>query len=222
MMATAVLPDDFAALRQAMVASQLRTTAVTDTRVVAAMAQVPRERFMPEGAGALAYRDTTVPLINGRAANSPLATGRLLTAASLRPTDRVLLIGAALGYTAAVLSRLVAGVVAVESDPDLAALARVALADLADVELVEGPLEKGHYKGAPYDVLVVDGAVERLDVGLVTQLTDEGRIVTGLIDRGVCRLASGAHVAGAFGLTTFADLDCAVLPGFAAPKTFSF
>jgi len=215
-------PVNFETTRQAMVASQLRTNAVSDSRVVAAMAVVPRERFLPDTAGSLAYRDTIVPIGRGRTANLPMATGRLLTEAYLRASDRVLLIGAAGGYTAAVLAELVAHVVAVESDPGLAAWAREALAGRASVELIEGPLAEGHAAGAPYDVLVIDGAIEQLPEALAAQVAVGGRIVTGLVDRGVTRLASGGRAAGGVGLADFADTECAVLPGFAAPARFKF
>src|SRR3546814_5036128 len=107
-------PDttDFTARRGAMVASQLRTNAVDDPRFVAAMLRVPREAYLPESVARLAYRDTAVPLGRNRAANVPVATGRLLTAADIAPTDSVLLIGAAGGYTAAVLAELAATVAA--------------------------------------------------------------------------------------------------------------
>ena len=159
---------------------------------------------------------------NGRYLNVPIATGKLLTEAYLLPADKVLLIGAAGGYTAAVLSRLVSSVVAVESDPDLAAHAKAALDGLANVMLVEGPLEKGHAKGAPYDVLVVDGCVERLSESLVSQVAPGGRVVSGIVERGVRRLATGRAIKGAFGLRAFADIDCVALPGFAAPRGFAF
>lgn len=213
--------SSFDALRHAMVQSQLRPNAVNDPRVVTAMARVPREKFVPADIRRLAYRDTAVAIGNGRFLNVPIATGRLLTEAYLRPTDRVLLIGAAGGYAAAVLAELTASVVAVESDPDLAAHARAALAGHR-VELVEGPLELGHPAGAPYDVLVVDGAVERLSETLTSQVAPGGRVVTGIVERGVTRLASGRAIKGAFGLRAFADIDCVGLPGFASPRGFSF
>ena len=208
--------------REAMVASQLRPNKVSDMRVVAAMAVVPRERFVPAECVPLAYRDTAVALGEGRTLNIPMVIGRLLTEARLRADDRVLLIGAGTGYTAAVLARIVAHVVAVEVDPALAAKARDALAGEAGVELVEGPLEAGHAAGAPYDVLIVDGAVERLPDSLAEQLRVDGRVVTGLVDRGVTRLAAGQRGKTGIGLADFADVDCVVLPGFAAPRVFTF
>jgi len=213
---------NYDAMRHAMVQSQLRTNAVNDPRVVTAMATVAREKFVPEGVKRLAYRDTAVAIGNGRYINLPIATGKLLTEAYLTPADRVLLIGAAGGYTAAVLARLVASVIAVESDSDLAAHAHAALAGIGNVELVEGPLEAGHASGAPYDVLIVDGAVEMLPEALAAQIVPGGRILTGLIERGVSRLASGRTVKGGFGLNAFADIDCVVLPGFSRPRGFAF
>ncbi|ONF95766.1 Protein-L-isoaspartate O-methyltransferase [Sphingomonas jeddahensis] len=213
---------DFAALRTAMVASQLRTSAVSDARVVAAMATVPRERFVPADAAQFAYRDDLVTLGGGRSLNLPIATGRLLTEARLLPSDRVLLIGAASGYTAAVLAELVASVVAVESDAALVAMAKAALGANDRITLVEAPLEQGHAEGAPYDVMIIDGAVERVPETLVAQVGPGGRIVGGLVDRGVTRLAAGRRSEGGFAMIDFADVDCCRLPGFATPARFTF
>src|SRR5688500_346544 len=105
---------NFEQMRRAMVASQLRTTGINDPRVVAAMGEVPRERFVPAGRAALAYADALIPLGGGRELNTPMSLGRLLTEAAPEPDDRALVIGAATGYAAAVLARLVASVVAVE------------------------------------------------------------------------------------------------------------
>lgn len=215
-------PRAYEAMRQAMVASQLRTNAVNDPRVVAAMGTVPRERFLPEEQREFAYRDTALPLGRARYLNVPMATGRLLTEAYLEHDDRALLVGAATGYTAAVLAEIVAHVVAVESDGALVALAREALDGVAKVELVEGPLQAGWPAGAPYDVLVIDGAVEFVPDELLAQLKPGGRVVTGLVDRNVVRLASGRRSAGGFGLATFADVDCVALPGFSRPPRFTF
>ena len=212
----------FDTMRHAMVASQLRTNAVSDQRVVAAMARVPREKFMPEGVRLIAYRDAAIPLGGGRYANLPMATGRLLTEAYLTPTDRVLLIGAASGYTAAVLSEIVGSVVAVESDPVLLATARAALAGVGNVEIVAAPLDEGHAAGAPYDVLIVDGAIEAVPDALIAQVRSGGRVVSGIAEHGLTRLASGRKTDGGFALAAFVDVECVVLPGFDTPKPFRF
>lgn len=211
-----------AVLRQAMVSSQLRTNAVSDARVVTAMATVPRERFLPDTPPALAYRDSALPLGGGRFQNPPLATGRLLNEAEILSADRVLLIGAATGYTAALLAHLGARVTAVESDPALLAIARAALAGVPEVELIEAPLEQGHAAGAPYDVLLIDGAVEQIPDALIDQLRVGGSIGTGLVERGVTRLAAGRRTAGGHGVQAFVDGECVVLPGFARPAAFRF
>lgn len=212
----------FDAMRTAMVSSQLRTSAVSDQRVIAAMARVPREAFVPADRQGLAYRDAALPLGNGRAMNLPLATGRLLTEASLLPADRVLLIGAATGYTATLLSEIVGHVTAVESDEALLGVAATMLAGLPNVVLVAAPLTVGAPDTGPYDVLVVDGAIEALPDALLAQVRSGGRVVSGLLDRGVTRLASGARTEGGFALQPFADSECAVLPGFGQPRGFQF
>lgn len=221
-MVTIADQGQFAAMRQAMVSNQLRTNSVSDARLVSAMGRVPREAYLPETIAGLAYRDTALPLGAGRAANVLIATGRLLNEAAVSPSDRVLLIGAAGGYTAAVLAEIAAFVVAVECDPALMAIARRALEGNARVQLIDGPLERGYADGAPYDVLVVDGAVPKLPQTLIDQLAIGGRAVSGIIDRGVTRLAMGQRSAGGFGLIDFADIDCVALPGFAVPQDFVF
>ncbi|MEY4501730.1 MAG: hypothetical protein RIS52_1620 [Pseudomonadota bacterium] len=214
--------QNFTSMRTAMVASQLRTTAVSDPQVVAAMQSVPRERFVPEARRALAYVDIPVPLGEGRALNAPMATGLLLTAAELKLTDSVLLIGAATGYCAALLAKTVASVIAVECDAALIAAARANVADLENVTLVEGPLSAGAAGFAAFDLVVIDGAVEQLSISIVDQLRDSGRLVTGLIEAGVCRLARGVKVGKGVTLSSFADADCAHLPGFELAKDFIF
>ena len=211
----------FEPMRRAMVASQLRTTGVNDPRVIAAMGEVARERFVPAERSALAYADATVPLADGRALNPPMVLGRLLTEAQLQGDERALVIAAGTGYAAAVLARLVGSVTAVEEDKALTAFAREALADTA-VTLVEGPLAEGWAAGAPYDFILIDGAVEYLPQAIIDQAADGARIGLALLDRGVTRLAMGRVVAGAFGLSTFADAAVAILPGFGQPRGFTF
>ena len=222
MMNKSAEPSSFEAMRRAMVSSQLRTSAVDDTRVIEAMAVVPRERFVPENARAVCYRDTQLPLGNGRSQNPPLATGRLINEAWLKKTDKVLLIGAAGGYTAAVLALIADHVVALEEDETLLSAARESLGTIANVEVVAGPLNQGWAKGGPYNAIIVDGAVEKLPPEILAQAAPGARISTGLVDRGVTRLAAGSKTEGGFGLFDFADSDCCLLPGFAEPHGFRF
>lgn len=212
----------FEAMRHAMVASQLRTSAVNDSRVVEAMARSPRENYLPPEHRGLAYRDTLLPLVGGRRHNSPLVIGRLLTEAQVRADDHVLLVGAAGGYAAALLALLAGSVVALEEEDSLVAIARGALAGEDKVEVVQGPLNAGWPAGAPYDLLIVDGAVEQLPDALIAQVKPGGRVLTGVIDRGVTRLASGRRTEGGFGLIDFQDIECAELPGFRRLRTFTF
>lgn len=213
--------QNYQTMRRAMVESQLRTVGVNDPRVVAAMDAVPREMFAPADRRATAYADAYIPLGNGRALNPPMTLGLLLTEARLDGSERVLVIGAASGYAAAVAARLAASVVALEEDSALAATARSAL-DGSGVMLVEGPLAAGHSGGAPYDLVLIDGAVEQLPDALIEQVADGGRIATGLSEQGVTRLAIGRVIGGAVGFITFADAAIAPLPGFSAPRGFSF
>ncbi|WP_326525065.1 protein-L-isoaspartate O-methyltransferase family protein [Sphingomonas sp.] len=218
---TATTSDANELARHAMVVSQLRTSAVNDPRVVEAMASVPREDFVGEENRATAYRDRELPLGGGRQQNTPLATGLLLVQADVQPTESVLLIGAAGGYTAALLSRLGGRVVAVESDATLAGAARVALAPNGNVELVEGPLAQGAAEAGPFDVLVIDGAVGELPDTLVRQVRPGGRVVAGLVEGGVARLAAGVRGEGVV-LVPFSDIESIVLPGFERPRAFHF
>ncbi len=212
---------NFEQMRRAMVASQLRTTGINDPRVLAAMGEVPRERFVPADRVPAAYADALVPLGNGRELNSPMSTGRILTEASPQDGERVLLIGAATGYTAAVLALLTSSVVAVEEDPRLLEVARAALA-ASPVKLVEGPLTQGHAEGAPYDVIIIDGAVEFVPDALVAQLVDGGRVGLAILSQGVSQIALGRRAGDGFGVAPVSDVATTILPGFLKPRTFTF
>jgi len=212
---------NFEHMRRAMVASQLRTTGVNDPRVIAAMSAVPRERFVPADRVPMAYADALVPLGNGRDLNTPMSLGRMLTEAAPQPEDRALVIGAAAGYAAAVLSQLVASVVAVEEDPELAAAARQALSG-TEVKLVEGPLTKGHKAGAPYDLILIDGAVEFVPDAIVSQLAETGRLAAAMLVQGVAQISIGRRGGAGFGMAAVSDAASAILPGFVRPKGFQF
>jgi protein-L-isoaspartate(D-aspartate) O-methyltransferase len=185
------------------------------------MGAVPRERFVPEDRVPLAYAEALVPLKPGRDLNSPMALGRLLTEARPVTGERAMVIGAATGYSAAVLARLVGPLVAVEEDKELAAIARKALAGMP-VTLVVGPLARGCKKSAPYDLILVDGAIEEVPPALVDQLAEGGRLAAAVIEEGVTRLCIGRKAGDGFGFIAFADAAAAILPGFEKPRSFTF
>jgi len=220
-MATKFSEITAADMRSAMIDSQLRTNDVIDAAVVGAMAAVPREAHVPAHLASVAYTDRAIALGNGRALNAPLVTGRMLVAAAIRPGMRVLLIGSATGYTAALLSRLGAEVHAVEEQAELMAMAEAATAD-ANIHWVAGPLNQGAPRAAPFDRIIIEGAIETLPETLTAQLADGGRLVAARPDGAVTRLVHGVKAGGAVPLRSFADMDVAPLPGFAAPAGFTF
>ena len=214
--------QNFEQMRRAMVASQLRTTGVDDPRVLAAMGAVPRERFVPRERIAMAYTDALIPLGNGRELNNPMSLGRLLSEAAPQERERALVIGAATGYSAAVLARMVASVTAIEEEPALLEMARQNLGD-SGVTLVEGPLTEGHPAGAPYDLILIDGAVEYVPDAIVVQLVEQGgRLAAAMLVNGVTRLSIGRRAGEGFGMAGVSDWAATVLPGFCRPRKFSF
>lgn len=209
---------DFAQARRAMVDSQLRPQAVTDPLVVAAMAAVPREEFVPAGSQAIAYIDRMVPLGNGRSLSPAASLGRMLNELQCRTGERALVVGAGSGYSSAVLAEMGLEVVAVESDPAfLEELAR-----LPGITVKSGALEEGAPDSAPFDLILVDGQVEELPETLVEQLKPGGRLAAGLLENGVPRLMVGTRSVYGFGLKNVADASMAPLPGFARPAVFTF
>jgi protein-L-isoaspartate(D-aspartate) O-methyltransferase len=208
---------DFAAARLAMVESQLRPQGVTDRGVLLAMGEVPRENFVPADARARAYADRAVPLGDGRFLTAPATLGQLLTQMMPLRGQRALVVGAGTGYSSAVLAAVGLEVVALESSTELVASARD-----AGLQVVEGPLEAGHRKGAPFDQILIDGAVEVIPDALIEQLADGGRLGAALIDRGISRLVVGRKAGGGFGYFSIADAGAPRLPGFTRPMAFTF
>lgn len=209
--------QDFSLARRVMVDNQLRPQGVTDRGVLAAMGKVERENFVPENARALAYFDRPLPIGKGRSMMPPAALGRLLTEASPKPGQHALVIGSATGYAASVLQEIGLSVVALEADESLASAAIA-----AGVETVVGDLAKGWAKGAPYDLILLDGAVEEVPVELGKQLVVGGVLVGAIVERGVSRLIVGICANGAIALRSIADSDVAPLPGFERPRAFTF
>lgn len=208
---------DFTAARASMVDAQLRPDGVNYPPVVDAMARVPRERFVAQEARPHAYIDRAVPIGDGRMLSAPAVLGKLLTELTPLAGERALVVGSGTGYSAAVLMAIGLDVIGLESSAELASMARG-----NGIEVVEGPLESGWKKGAPFHLILIDGAVEFIPDSIIAQLTPHGRLGTALVDRGICRLAIGRRAGDGFGLYTIADAAAAALPGFAKPRTFTF
>ena len=221
---------DYAAQRVKMVDGQVRTTDVTDLRIISAMLEVPREEFVPEKLRPLAYIDEDIALSApqrgqpGRYLMEPSPFAKLVQLADVRVDDVVLDVGCASGYSSAVLSKLSGQVIALESDSALAKLATATLERLGcdNVAVVEGPLTEGYAAEAPYDVVFVGGAVERVPQALFDQLKDGGRlaVVEGRGNAGTARLyvKSGAAVAGRYAF----NAAIKPLPGFEITPEFEF
>ena len=205
-------------MRRNMVDSQLRTSGVNAPWIIAAMLATPREAFLADANSAV-YMDRSYPLGSGRMLNPPVAAGQMLLAAEPKTTDRVLLIGAGTGYLAALLARRVTSLVAVEESAELADKFAAAL---PDVQLLRGAHHTGAPDDAPFDLIIIDGAIEELPQTLVDQLVDGGRVVTGITDGPVTRLATGVKRGSHLALRTVADMEIAALPGFARAKEFVF
>ena len=209
--------QDFSLARRVMVDNQLRPQGVTDRGVLAAMGKVERERFVPEQGRPLAYFDRPLSIGQGRSMMPPAALGRLLTEAAPLASQRALVIGSGTGYSAAVLKAIGLEVVALEADEALASAAQA-----AGIDTAVGDLAKGWPKGAPYDLILLDGAVEDIPSALGKQLAPNGLIIGAIDDRGVTRLIVGSCANGAIGWRSIADSDVEPLPGFERPKAFIF
>ena len=215
---------DAAAARRHMVDGQIRTADVTNPNLIAAMQTVPRELFVPPAMAAQAYRDGDVSLGQGRALLRPIVLGKLIQGADVRPGDQVLNIGCGTGYSAAILVQMGAAVVALEEDADLARQAVAALAKAAagQVTVVTGPLTAGWPAAAPYDLILLDGAIEVAPDALGRQLRPTGRLAA-VYGRGpaakamIYRLSEG-HLVG----RSIFDAAAPLLPGFEAPPAFVF
>jgi protein-L-isoaspartate(D-aspartate) O-methyltransferase len=215
---------DFAAARRMMVDGQVRTSDVTDLRIIAAMLEFPRERFVPETKADLAYLDLDVPVDAGRRLLKPMVLAKMLQAAAVKADDRVLDVGCATGYSSAILARLAHSVVALEEDPALAgkAVENLAAIGASNVTVVTGPLTQGRQGGVPYDVIFVNGATEVVPRALCSQLAERGRLVVVFgcapLGRAMLYRAVGGDVSG----WPIFDAAAPLLPGFAATPAFVF
>jgi protein-L-isoaspartate(D-aspartate) O-methyltransferase len=213
---------DVTAARQNMVDGQVRTADVTDLRIIAAMRETARERFVPAASAGLAYLDLDLPLGGGRCLLKPMVLAKLIQAADIDPTDHVLDAGCATGYGAAILAQVAGSVVALEEDAKLAAIASAALGGLPNVTMVTGPIVAGWERAAPYDVVLLEGASEIVPQALCRQLKDGGRLLcvygSGPGAKAMLYRRSGDD----FGGRPLFDAAAALLPGFAKRPVFAF
>jgi protein-L-isoaspartate(D-aspartate) O-methyltransferase len=217
---------DFATARRNMVDGQIRTADVTDLRVLSAMLEVPREQFVAPVMAGLAYLDLDVPVGEGarpsRRLIKPMVLAKLIQAAELAATDRVLDVGCVTGYAAALLARIAGEVVALEQDAALAEAARAALSPLPNVGVVSGPLIDGWAQGAPYDAILLEGATEFAPETLFRQLKDGGRLVCVLGAPPGAKAMLYRRSGGEIGGRPLFDAAAPVLPGFVKPPEFVF
>lgn len=217
---------NFAEQRTLMVDNQLRTNEVTDLRIISAMGKVPREKFVPANLQELAYidEDICVDEKGERKMLKPHIFGRLVQLADINKQDVVLVVGAASGYGAAVVSYLADSVVGLEEDVGLSEAASTNLEQLGieNAAVIDGDLTKGYSADAPYDVILMNGSVEELPETLCDQLKDGGRLVVveGVGNDGVAKLytKSGGNVSSRFAFNAHASM----LPGFEKEEAFKF
>jgi protein-L-isoaspartate(D-aspartate) O-methyltransferase len=208
---------DFTLQRTNMVESQVRPSDITDRRIIRAMLDVPRERFCPASSSATAYMDLDVKVTPTRFLTATRVLAKLIQGLDLAETDHVLHVGAATGYTSVILARLAAKVTALEVDAGLAATLtqNVTTLDPKAVTVVTGPLSAGHAAAAPYDAILIDGAIADAPLAVLEQLRDGGRMVavigTGRVGRGT---AIDTRVIG--------DAGAPALPGFDRVAAFVF
>lgn len=221
---------DFEAQRLTMVESQIRPNEVTDTRLLAAMRELPRELFVPARLRPLAYIDETIeifPSIDGAPARyllAPMVLARLVQLAAVGPEDIVLDVGCGTGYSTAVLAQLGGKVIGLEAEPELAASARKTLHTLgiSNAEMTEGPLGGGQPDAAPFDAILLNGSVPEPPEALLDQLAEGGRLVAVLASGIQGKACLFVRVAGeASGLPHF-DAGARPLPGFRPAPVFTF
>ncbi|WP_226780385.1 protein-L-isoaspartate O-methyltransferase family protein [Oceaniglobus trochenteri] len=215
---------DFAKRRMMMVDNQIRPSDVTKFPIIDAMLNVPREIYVPASRREAAYVGENIELGGGRCIVEPRTLAKMLDAADVQPGDLVLDVGCALGYSSAILACMAEAVVAVEEDADMAREAADTLSDqgVDNVAVVEAPLTEGAPKHGPYDVIIVEGAVQEVPQALLDQLNEGGRIACLFQEGtlGVCRI--GYQIDGRISWRFAFNASAPVLPGFARQPAFVF
>ena len=209
--------------RRSMVDSQLRTNRVVDEALIAALLELPRERFVPDRLASVAYVDEDLPLAGGRFLMEPMIFARLAQLLAISRSDIVLDIGCGPGYSSAVLSRLCSTVVALECDPELAETARrnLARSEIDNVIVVDGPLGGGYPDQAPYNAILLGGAVPDIGTALTDQLAEGGRLAAVVTQRPAPgRAICATRGAGGVSSRIAFDANTLPLPGFETTERF--
>jgi len=215
---------DYVAARLNMIDSQVRTNSIRNPGLSTALAEVPRELFLPKAMRSYAYLDDNLD-VGGRWLIEPLVLARLLEAAGIRPGDMVLNVGDATGYATAVIARMAAFVVALDCDGDWVQKAGATLAELGinNVDFVHGPLPRGHAARAPYDAIVFCGSVDTVPAEILAQLAEGGRLVAVVgTASGQGRAVLVVRAGDGFGRREVFDASLPALPGMAAKPSFVF
>jgi len=215
----------FDAARANMIERQLRPNTVTDERVIAAFASIRRELFVPDRLRGVAYADEDLPLGGGRYLMAPMVAGRLVQALDVARGDAVLVVGAGVGYEAALLALLGRSVVAVEEDAELSRMGRAALVEhrLATVKFVEGPAAQGSRARPAYDAILFAGAVAEIPAEIAAQLAEGGRLAAVVRPgEGPGRATLATRTGGILAHRVMFDAATPMLPGFARKPAFVF
>lgn len=215
---------DYAQRRTTMVDTQVRPSDVTKFPIIDAMLSVPRESFVPAARREAAYVGENLSLGGTRVILDPRTLAKMLDAADIQPDEMVLDIGAGLGYSAAIAARLAEAVVALEEDTAMAAEAETALSEagIDNVAVIEGPLAEGSAKHGPFDVILIQGAVQQVPDAITAQLKDGGRIAA-IFDEGTLGVTRiGYKIDGEMTWRYAFNAGAPVLPGFEAAQTFLF
>lgn len=216
--------SDFAAARQAMVEGQVRVNDVTDRRLVAAMRDIPREKFVPRGKLASAYADLHVEVAAGRWLIRPRDFSKLVQFLDVQPGDLVLDLACGLGYSSAVLARLGETVVAVEDSDALVERASRTLSEAGadNAVVIKGSLKAGAADQGPFNVIFVNGAVAEPPAAWLDQLVDGGRLGVFEMARGAGQAVLYRRDGGVVGRRALFDAQAPMLPGFAPQPEFVF
>ncbi|WP_342025374.1 protein-L-isoaspartate O-methyltransferase [Jannaschia faecimaris] len=205
-----------------MVDTQVRPSDVTKFPIISAMLDVPREDFVPRAAQPVAYMDAPLNLGSGREMMEARVLAKVLDALDIQRSDQVLIIGGGLGYSAAVLGHMAESVVMVEEDATLASEAESNLAqhEIDNAVVLQAPLMDGAAKAAPFDVILIEGAVETVPEALTAQLAEGGRIAAVFADGAHGEVRIGTLIDGHLGWRTSFNASGPVLPGFSKSTGF--